>query len=116
MFFERDHAALIVFQGIRQTAGLRAITAAGAAASLRVGDIALPEYATHSAPWIKNSMVGIRRLVNIADLIQVQLARQHDLGKARIGEKASPSRRCEYLTSAGVAVQLAEYQLQYAHV
>ena len=41
VFFKSDHAALIIFQGIRQSTGLRAITAVSATPGLGMRDIAL---------------------------------------------------------------------------
>lgn len=102
MFFERHDAALIVFQGIRQTAGLRAVAAVGAAARLRVGNITLTGIGDAQRAVDKEFNRRVCRLVNIADLIQVQLTRQNDLRKADVREKLRLLYRADITLGTGM--------------
>ena len=116
VFFERHHAALIVFQGIRQTAGLRAIAPVSAAPRLGVGNIALTGigHAQRAVNKEFNRRVGC--LVDIADLIEVQLARQNNLRKSDVREKLRLLNGADIALGAGVKLNRRDIQFQNAHI
>ncbi|MNZ56241.1 hypothetical protein D3C78_741850 [compost metagenome] len=116
MFFERHDAALIVFQGIRQTTRLRAVTTVGAAPGLRVGNIALAGIGHTQRTVDEEFNVGVSRLVDIADLIQIQLARQHDLGKTYIRKKLRFFNGANIALGTGVQFNRRNIQLKHAHI
>ncbi|SSW86587.1 Uncharacterised protein [Klebsiella pneumoniae] len=116
VFFKCHHAALVVFQGIRQTAGLRAVAAVGAAARLRVGNIALAGIGHAQRAVDEEFNRRVCRLVNIADLIQVQLARQNDLRKTDVGEELRLLYRADITLGTGVQFNGRNIQLQHAHI
>ncbi len=116
VFFERHDAALIVFQGIRQTTGLRAIAAVSTAACLRMGDVALSGIG-HTQRTVDKELNGrVGRLVYIADLVQVQLTRQHNLRKTHVGKKLRLFHGTDIALGTGMQFNWRDIQLQYAHV
>ena len=116
MFFERHNAALIVFQGIRQTTCLRAVAAVGAAPRLGVGNIALTRIGDAQRAVDKEFNGCVGRLVNIADLVQVQLTRQHDLGKTHVRKKLRLLYRADIALGTGMQFNGGNIQLQHAHI
>ena len=79
MLVERDHAALVVLERVGQAACLGAIPTVGAAAVLRVGNVALPGK-RHAQRAMDEELDGcISRIADCADFLQVQLAGQDQL-------------------------------------
>jgi len=64
---------------------------------------------------MKNSMV-VRAGSVAARMLQIQLARQHDLRQAYVLQKAGLFRRADVRLRAGVQLQRRQVQLQQAHV
>ena len=116
VFFECHHAALIVFQGIRQTAGLRAVAPVSAAPRLGVRDITLPGIG-HTQRTVDKEFNGrVGRLMDIADLVQVQLARQHNLRKPDVRKKLRLLDGADIALGAGVQLNRRDIQFQNAHI
>ena len=116
VFFERHYAALIVFQGIRQTAGLRTVATVGATARLGVGNVALTGIGHAQRAVDKELDRRVCRLVDITDLIQVQLTGQNDLRKADVGEELRLLHRADITLGTGVQFNRRNIQLQNPHV
>ncbi len=116
VFIKGHHAALIVFQGIGQTAGLGAVAAVGAAPGLGVRDVALPGVGHAQRAVDKELDGGVGRLVNIADLIEVQLARQHNLGEPGIREKLRFLHAADIALGTGMQLNRRDIHLEDTHV
>ncbi|KPW91180.1 Uncharacterized protein ALO75_00978 [Pseudomonas syringae pv. coryli] len=102
MLFEGHNATLIVLEGVRQAAGLRAVTTVGAAAVLRVGNIALPGE-RHTQRAVDEEFDGRVGLVgDCADFLQIQFAGQHQLRETGLIEKLGPAQGANIGLRTGV--------------
>ncbi|MNG73123.1 hypothetical protein D3C79_315660 [compost metagenome] len=116
VLLERHHAALVVFQGVGQTAGLRAVATVGAAARLRVGDIALAGegHAQRAVNEELDGCVGFGR--DGANFLQVQLTGQHQLREAGLVEELGPGQGADVGLGAGVQLDRRDIQLHHPQV
>ena len=116
MLFIRHHAALVIFQCVGQTAGLRAVAAVGAAPGLSMGNIALAGigHAQRAVDEELNGRVGV--IVNRFDLLKIQLAGEHDLAEADVGEKFRFLNAADIALGAGVQLNRRNIQLHDPHV
>ena len=116
VFLVGDHAALFILEGVGQAAGLRAVAAVGAAPGLRMGDVALAGEG-HAQRAVDEEFDGrVCGIGNLADFLQVQLARQHQLGEAGLVEKLGPLKGADVGLGAGVQLDRRDIQLHHAHV
>ena len=116
VFFKGDHASLIIFQGIRQSTGLRAIAAVGATPGLGMRDVTLAGISHAQRTVDKELDGGVGGLVNRSDLLKIQFARQHDLTKSDVGEKFSLFYAADITLRTGVELNGGNIQLQNSHI
>ena len=116
VLIKRHHAALIVLQGVRQAAGLRAVATVGAAPSLRVGDVALPGEGHTQRTVDKELHRRIDIAANVADFFQVQLAGQHQLGETGVIEEAGFFQGADVALRAGVDLDGRQVHFHHTHV
>lgn len=75
MFLIGHHPPLIVLQGIRQAASLRAVAAVDAASGLGVRNVTLPGIGHAQRAMDKEFDSGVSVVVNGFDLTEIQFAR-----------------------------------------
>ncbi|RMS01327.1 hypothetical protein ALP75_204133 [Pseudomonas syringae pv. actinidiae] len=102
VFFEGNDAALIILERVRQAAGLRAVATVGAAAILRMGNVALPGE-RHTQCAVDEELDGsIGFTGDVTNFLQVQLAGQHQLRETGLIEKLRPVQGANIGLRAGV--------------
>lgn len=116
MFLIGHHPPLIVLQGIRQAASLRAVAAVGAASGLGVRNVTLPGIGHAQRAMDKEFDSGVSVVVNGFDLTEVQFARQHDLTEAGVGEKLRFFHTANIALGAGVQLNRRQIQLHDPHI
>ncbi len=119
MLFVRNDAAACIRHLIGQTAGLVAVATVGAAACVGVADEALAGIGHAQRTVHKEFDGGAGRVGGGAhggNLLQVQLARNHDLGQARILQKPRFFGGADIGLGGGVQLDGGQVQLQQAHV
>ncbi|MNP31768.1 hypothetical protein D3C76_1249080 [compost metagenome] len=116
MLLVGDHPTLFVLEGVRQAAGLGAVTAVGAAAGLRVGNIALAgkRHAQRAVDEELDRSLGF--VGNGADFLQVQLAGQYQLRKTGLVEELRPLQGADVGLGAGVQLDRRDVQFHHAQV
>jgi hypothetical protein len=116
VLFERHHLAAAVGHVVGQAAGLRAVAAVGAAAGVGMADEALAAvgHAQRAVDEKLDGAVGVDR--DVADLFQVQFARQHDLAEAHVLQELGFFDRADVGLGGGVQLDRGQVELQQAHV
>jgi len=116
VFFVGDDAALAVGQRVRQAACLRAVAAVGAAARVRVRDVALA--GERDAQGAVDEV--FQRRVDLgadgADLFDGQFARQHQLRKADLRQELRLFHGADVALRAGVQLDRRQVHLEHRHV
>ncbi|MCY1393481.1 hypothetical protein D9M71_83790 [compost metagenome] len=116
VLLEGHHAALVVFQGVGQAAGLGAVAPIGAAAGLGVGDVALAGEG-HTQGAVDEELDGRVGFVGDgADLLEVQFAGQHQLGEAGLVEEFGALQGTDVGLGAGVQLDGRDVQVEDPHV
>ncbi len=116
MFFEGHDATLIILQGVRQAAGLGAVATVGAAAVLRMGDVALPGE-RHAQRAVNEKLDGRVGFVgDLADFLQVQLTCQYQLRETGLIEKLRSAQRADVGLGAGMQLDGRNVHVQNAEV
>ena len=116
MFFIGNHPPLIVFQCVWQTARLRAIATVGATPCLRMRNVALTRIGHAQCPMNKEFNGRVRSLVNRADLIKIQLSRQHNLREANIREELRFFNCTNVALRTGVQFNRRNIKFQNPHI
>jgi 3-hydroxymyristoyl/3-hydroxydecanoyl-(acyl carrier protein) dehydratase len=109
-------AALAIRQGIRQPARLGTVAAVGAAARVRMRDIALPgkRDAQGAMDEVFERRVHLR--ADLADLVDGQLACQHQLGEADVTQEFRLLHGADVALRAGVQLDRRQVEFQQPHV
>ena len=116
MFFIGHHPSLIVFQGIRQAASLRAVAPVGATSGLGVRNVALPGIGHAQRAMNKEFNGSVGMVINSFDLTEIQFTRQHDLAEAGVGEKFRFFHAADITLGAGVQLNRRQIQLHDPHI
>ena len=116
MLFMRDDAALRIGQGVGQTAGLRAFAAVGAASGMGMADVALAAVAYAQRAMDEEFERAIRCRGYFADLRQGHFARQDDLRKPDVLQKARLGRIADVGLGAGMQLDGRQFEFEQAHV
>ena len=116
VLLEGHHPTLVILQGVGQATGLGAVAAVGAAAGLGMGDVALAGegHAQGAMDEEFDGRVGLGG--DGRDLLQIQLARQHQLGEAGLVEKLGPRQGADVGLGAGMQLDRRDVQFQHAQV
>ncbi len=116
VFLEGDHTALVVLEGVGQAAGLGTVATVGAAAGLGVGDVALAGegHAQRAVDEELDGGVGLGG--DGANLLQVQLTSQHQLGETGLVEEFCPLQGANVGLGTGMQLDRRDVQLHHAQV
>src|SRR5690606_38099199 len=100
--FIGNDAALVVLEGVRQTAGLGAVATVGTTAVLCVGNIALAgeRHAQRAMNEELDRRVGL--VGDGANLLQVKLTGEYQLGEARLVKELGSRQGADVGLGAGV--------------
>ncbi|MNK66412.1 hypothetical protein D3C87_857300 [compost metagenome] len=116
VFFVGDHATLFIFEGVRQTAGLRAVATVGAAPGLRVGDVALAGEGHAQRAMDEEFDGGVGFVGDRTDFLQVQLAGQYQLRETGLIEELRPLQGADVGLGRGVQLDRRNVQLHHAQI
>ncbi|MNK90154.1 hypothetical protein D3C87_1101960 [compost metagenome] len=116
VLFVGDHPTLFVLEGVRQTAGLGAVATVGAAPGLRVGNVALTgkRHAQRAMDKELDGRVGF--VGDGADLLEIQLAGQHQLRETGLIEELRPLQGADVGLGTGVQFDRRNVQLHHPQV
>ncbi|MNO57768.1 hypothetical protein D3C76_483110 [compost metagenome] len=116
MLLVGDHAAFFILEGVRQAAGLGTVAPVGAAAGLRVGDVALAGKG-HAQGAVNEELDRRVGLVGDgADFLEVQLTGQHQLRETGLVEELGPGQGADVGLGAGMQFDRRNIQLHHAQV
>ena len=115
---EGDDAPGLVLERVRQAAGLRAVAAVGAASGVRVADVALAREgdAQRTVDEVLDDDVAGQRVAHRRDLVQSELAREHELRETGIGEEARLRGRADVALRRRVQLDRRQVELQQSQV
>ena len=111
-----DHAAGVVRERVWQAARLRAVAAVGAAARIRVRNVALAGKRHAQCAVHKIFERGVGGGVDVADLIDGQFAREHQLREAGVAEEFRLLFRADVALGAGVQLNRRQVHFHQAQV
>ena len=118
MLVVRDDAPFHVGDLVRQSAGLRAVAAVGAAPGVGVADVALAAVgdAQRAVDEEFQGGLGSRGGADGGDLSEVELACEDDLGEPHVLQEAGFFRGADVGLGAGVQLDRRQVEFQQAHV